>query len=82
MVCGPVEVPAAETRLLLDFDTAAGDSRNVVTFECPRCGRSGSNQVDERGVRLLLAAGVQVLVPEHGGEVPAGHGSSETADHT
>jgi hypothetical protein len=72
-----VEVPAAETRLLLDFDTATGDSRNVVTFECPRCARNGSDQVDERGVRLLLAAGVQVVVPERGGEVPAGHGPAE-----
>src|SRR6266567_6887835 len=72
--CGPIEVPIPDTELLLDLDAATSDARNTVMFDCPQCSLAGSSQVDERGVRLLMAAGIQIAVsPTRSREIRAGH---------
>ena len=77
--CGPIEVPIAAAELMLDPDAVTGDARNMVVFDCPQCSLPGNKQVDERAVRLLLAAGVEVVVsPRRSGEVPAGQAPRET----
>jgi hypothetical protein len=71
--CGPVEVPIADAELLLDLDAVSSDARDTVMFDCPQCSLAGSSQVDERGVRLLMAAGIRVAVsPARSREIRAG----------
>jgi hypothetical protein len=49
------------------------DVANVVDFTCPRCGIAGSQSVDERGTRLLAAAGIAVVAaPPVPAPVPEG----------
>ena len=71
--CGPVEVPIPDAELLLELDAVTSDARNTVVFDCPQCSLAGSSQVDERGVRLLMAAGIRVAVsPTRSRELRAG----------
>jgi hypothetical protein len=60
--CGTTEVPVAAARLLLDLRAETGG--NVVEYTCPRCHQLGHHPVDERGTRLLTAAGITVLYPD------------------
>lgn len=46
------------------LDVSPGTIGNVVEFSCPRCHRSGRHSVDERGTRLLTAAGITVAYPD------------------
>ena len=60
VACGPVEVPAESVRLTVALD--AGEA-NVVEMRCPACGQEHREPTTERGTRLLVAAGVNVVVP-------------------
>ncbi|HEU5005482.1 MAG TPA: hypothetical protein VFT67_00840 [Jatrophihabitantaceae bacterium] len=59
--CGTVDVSVTAGRLLLG--TAPGVS-NVVEFTCPNCRQVGRHAVDERGTRLLSAAGITLAYPD------------------
>jgi hypothetical protein len=61
VACGTVELPVTDGRLVLSLHR--DDARNIVEFTCPRCGLAGSQRVDERGTRLLAAAGIEVVAP-------------------
>jgi hypothetical protein len=46
----------------------------MVRFQCPKCLLGCTDTVNERGARLLLAAGMRVVVPTtRTAEVPAGY---------
>jgi hypothetical protein len=72
-LCGTVDVPLAAARLSL---TVRGeDLRNALWFTCPKCGLNVSQPVDERGTRLLSAAGITVVTQSHA-PVDTGRGTS------
>lgn len=54
-------MPVTAGRLLLG--TAHGVD-NVVEFICPNCRQVGRHVVDERGTRLLSAAGITLAYPD------------------
>ncbi|HWC24007.1 MAG TPA: hypothetical protein VG502_17055 [Flexivirga sp.] len=57
--CGDIELAAGTA--LIDIPVRARDD-TTIRFTCPHCNRTGSQQVPERVVMLLLRAGVQVSV--------------------
>jgi hypothetical protein len=62
VACGPVEVRAAEVRLMQGLNAKAA---SVIEFDCPTCGQHHREPTTERGTRLLIAAGVAVVVPAY-----------------
>lgn len=71
--CGTVEVPIDGARLVAP---AVRDHGGLVEFTCPRCGQPGSHRVDARGERLLIRAGITLVVSADVPEVaPAGDDS-------
>lgn len=78
--CGTVEIAVAAAVLRLSLHDE--DSRNIVEYTCPRCGRPGSQRVGERGTRLLSRAGVTLVAPV-AAVTPAVDGTPDGADlHT
>ncbi|HET7902661.1 MAG TPA: hypothetical protein VFL59_15870 [Candidatus Nanopelagicales bacterium] len=57
--CGSVELPVHDVRLVGAVSTEPARAE----FVCPRCATPGSVVLDERAVRLLLAADVTLLGP-------------------
>lgn len=84
VACGTIEIPVSDGRLVVSMH--GDDVANVVEFMCPRCGLAGSQSVDERGTRLLAAAGIEVVasppvaapVPEAGPVEADGIGADPT----
>jgi hypothetical protein len=71
VACGTIEIPVTDGRLVVAMHI--DDVANVVDFTCPRCGIAGSQSVDERGTRLLAAAGIAVVAaPPVPAPVPEG----------
>lgn len=59
--------------LVIMVDDSRDGAGNVVEFSCPVCSLRGSTPIDERGTRLLAAAGIQVtMAPRPDLEAPAG----------
>jgi hypothetical protein len=60
VTCGPVDVRAVETVLLVGgADDGVG---NQLEFTCPRCHELRTQDADERATRLLSGAGVVLAV--------------------
>lgn len=57
--CGPVDVALGRAQLELAFD----DHGNTALFTCPSCGAPGRIGLTERGTRLLVRAGIDVVTP-------------------
>lgn len=57
-LCGDVDVPFASARLLVAVD--AGETRNLLEFDCPACRHTEQHWLDERSTRLLVTAGIEV----------------------
>lgn len=57
--CGAVEVPMESARLVPGTDGGATRAE----FRCSQCGIPGSIEVDDRAVRLLLAADIPLHAP-------------------
>lgn len=58
--CGTVEVPTDAANLVLGFEHEG--PQHVLRYTCPKCGRDRSDQLGERATRLLMAAGIGVVV--------------------
>ena len=72
--CGTVETPMGATRSWRSNSAELPLPGNVVRFQCPKCLLGCTDTVNGRGARLLLAAGIQVVVPTtRPSEVPAGY---------
>jgi hypothetical protein len=52
----------SDAELLVGVAGADGAAPNLVTFSCPTCSLRNSQPLDERGTRLLTAAGVRVVL--------------------
>lgn len=75
--CGTVETPMGDAELVLELGGGTPESGNIVRFQCPKCLLACTDTVNGRGARLLLAAGIQVVVPTaRPSEVPAGYAPS------
>jgi hypothetical protein len=52
----------SDAELLVVVDSSDGIAPNVVAFSCPTCALRNLRPIDERGTRLLTAAGVRVVL--------------------
>jgi hypothetical protein len=63
-----------DAELVLELGDVAPESGNMIRFQCPKCLLGCTDTVNGRGARLLLAAGIKVVVPTtRTPEVPAGY---------
>jgi hypothetical protein len=65
-----VEIPVAEARVSLPLINDRPQS--MLEFACSRCSRLVQEEIDERSMRLLMAAGVDLVAPVF--VVAAAHG--------
>ena len=57
--CGTIEVAASDARLEVVLGGADAVSR--LLFRCTGCGHESSQQLTERGTRLIMAAGITLV---------------------
>lgn len=57
--CGSVEVSTDDASLILGFDSSAPEQ--TLRYTCPKCRSECTEELSERAIRLLMAAGVGLI---------------------